>query len=508
MSQPAPAENRCRVERCANKVDIKTLRLCGKHYRAHWRYGNPEGSPVKRQSVPCQAPGCDRTGSGVTGLCHKHYLRVKRTGRLDLMKSQPSECSDPSCERRAVCKGLCQSHYDKKRGSARAAIRTCSEPDCERSTKARGLCARHYGRLQRSGTLSGAPPVERATESKTQLRRCRGCSGDLSGLPRGHRYCSEDCKPRCLGPGCDRSAAGRGLCSRHLRQSNIGVELRQLDEHVKREPNEPCEWCAEPVGRGATARFCSNVCRNLARRHKQSAVCGECVQCGVQIDYLKPANGSSRRLTPISKRLCDDCRHRSASLYLSAEELRERDGDDCHLCGLPVPATARKPHPLAAEVDHILPVSRGGTHDPQNLALAHKTCNIAKGNKPMTWRRDPVHVAEMITEWNNGGRENTPPATCSVGDCERRPESHGMCQKHRRRVIKHGTPELPPRPTTCAVTSCGGPVRAQGLCRSHYRAHLIDGKRCTVRECDRQIHTRQRCRRHYQEWLDNRPGNS
>jgi len=136
------------------------------------------------------------------------------------------------------------------------------------------------------------------------------------------------------------------------------------------------------VGTNTTASYCSVVCRSLARRHAAAAVAANCAHCGEAINYLAPANGTSKRLTPVSKRLCDNCRHRSASLYMSADALRQRDGDDCHLCGLPAPATPRKPHPLGAEVDHVLPISRGGTHDPENLALTHKTCNIAKGWSP------------------------------------------------------------------------------------------------------------------------------
>lgn len=37
-------------------------------------------------------------------------------------------------------------------------------------------------------------------------------------------------------------------------------------------------------------------------------------------------------------------------------------------------------------VDHIIPLSRGGLHKPDNLAAACKTCNLSKGNK-------------LITEW-------------------------------------------------------------------------------------------------------------
>ncbi|MEL7043064.1 MAG: HNH endonuclease [Pseudomonadota bacterium] len=34
-----------------------------------------------------------------------------------------------------------------------------------------------------------------------------------------------------------------------------------------------------------------------------------------------------------------------------------------------------------ATIDHILPVSKGGTDDPGNLQLAHAQCNKVKGNR-------------------------------------------------------------------------------------------------------------------------------
>ena len=32
-------------------------------------------------------------------------------------------------------------------------------------------------------------------------------------------------------------------------------------------------------------------------------------------------------------------------------------------------------------LDHILPQSKGGTDEPENVALAHKSCNSAKGDR-------------------------------------------------------------------------------------------------------------------------------
>ncbi len=508
MTGSAPLDSQiCSVAGCGSKVDIKKHQFCATHYSAFWRYGDPLGSPNKRQPGPCRAPDCERRSTSADGLCHKHYLRLKRTGRLDLRER--ADCSWPDCPRKSKAKGLCQLHYDRQRGSDRSSSRTCSEPDCGKPAKARSLCRTHYSALQRQGKLHTAPPQNIASPVVTRHRPCRGCGADLAGLSRGRRYCSEACKPRCAGPDCHREVTGHGLCSTHLKQKNAGiVPLRPIGVRAVRMPNEPCVWCGEPVGPRSTASYCSMVCRSLARRHTEAATGGNCAQCGGVIDYLAPANGTSRRLTPISKRLCDECRHRSASLYMSADALRRRDGDNCHLCGLLVPATARKPHPLAAEVDHVLPISRGGTHDPENLALAHKTCNIAKGGRSATWRRDPAEVAPMLAEWNFKG-PTEPPRTCSVADCEGRPVSHKMCDKHRRRVMKYGTTELPPRPTRlthCTVDDCGMPVRVKGMCRPHYRKYLIGDKKCTVADCSKPVHTRQLCRRHYQHFLDNRNG--
>lgn len=61
-------------------------------------------------------------------------------------------------------------------------------------------------------------------------------------------------------------------------------------------------------------------------------------------------------------------------------EIRERDGNRCHLCGDRVSAKAW-PHPLSASLDHVVPLTKGGAHDPDNVKLAHLACNTAKGNR-------------------------------------------------------------------------------------------------------------------------------
>lgn len=67
------------------------------------------------------------------------------------------------------------------------------------------------------------------------------------------------------------------------------------------------------------------------------------------------------------------------SVFLA--DVRERDGDGCALCFDPIDFSLAFPHPLSKSVDHIIPLSKGGPHDPSNCQLAHLICNTAKGAK-------------------------------------------------------------------------------------------------------------------------------
>lgn len=62
-------------------------------------------------------------------------------------------------------------------------------------------------------------------------------------------------------------------------------------------------------------------------------------------------------------------------------EIFERDGWRCHLCGQPVERIGNRRNPDGATIDHVVPLSRGGTDEPENVATAHWRCNRDKGNR-------------------------------------------------------------------------------------------------------------------------------
>ena len=55
------------------------------------------------------------------------------------------------------------------------------------------------------------------------------------------------------------------------------------------------------------------------------------------------------------------------------DEIFNRSGGVCKICGKPL-------HKYNYTIDHILPLSRGGTNNPENLRAVHSDCNRLKGN--------------------------------------------------------------------------------------------------------------------------------
>jgi len=60
-------------------------------------------------------------------------------------------------------------------------------------------------------------------------------------------------------------------------------------------------------------------------------------------------------------------------------DVHERDGWICQLCGAPVDRDLPWPHPRSVTLDHVQPISRGGSHIAVNLQTAHWECNMIKG---------------------------------------------------------------------------------------------------------------------------------
>ncbi len=66
---------------------------------------------------------------------------------------------------------------------------------------------------------------------------------------------------------------------------------------------------------------------------------------------------------------------------ISVNALLKRDGSICYLCDEEVDMEAKYPHRLSATIEHVYPISKGGTNTWDNVKLAHAHCNRSKGAK-------------------------------------------------------------------------------------------------------------------------------
>ena len=88
---------------------------------------------------------------------------------------------------------------------------------------------------------------------------------------------------------------------------------------------------------------------------------------------------ADKRLRPLSARNAEYCsayrarKHGAARVEkIDRQYVIARDKSICHICGKRVPAGE-------IELDHLVPLSRGGDHTHDNVAVSHRVCNRRRG---------------------------------------------------------------------------------------------------------------------------------
>lgn len=217
------------------------------------------------------------------------------------------------------------------------------------------------------------------------MHSCRLCGTPLTKKPgpgRWPHFCSSLCKSRARRP-----------------HSTPRPEATPAE----------CTVCGSPFVSKSGGRHCSEACRAKAYRASQGAKgrernrqrnrenyaarCAvafvECTHCGA----LFCAKSSRARVC-----YSDKCQRRANAIrlrpYMSARRARlrgamvemvnplqvfERDGWVCGICELSVDPELRWPEPGSVSLDHVVPLSLGGSHSYGNVRCAHLYCNTVKG---------------------------------------------------------------------------------------------------------------------------------
>jgi 5-methylcytosine-specific restriction endonuclease McrA len=94
----------------------------------------------------------------------------------------------------------------------------------------------------------------------------------------------------------------------------------------------------------------------------------------------KWAKANPEKVATIAQRRRARQRKAPAELVTLADLLAEQV-HTCYLCDLPIDPERKYPDALSASVDHVIPLSRGGSGLRENLRAAHLGCNVAKGDR-------------------------------------------------------------------------------------------------------------------------------
>ena len=164
-----------------------------------------------------------------------------------------------------------------------------------------------------------------------------------------------------------------------------------------------CVGCGKPDGKRRPWTHCSRCKADQAKRdacdaarirnellHRAAALVVVCDECR---SPFCPLYGTKIRLlcggcVSVRKRAAKSARkalHRGADAEpVDWVKVCERDRWRCQLCGVKTPRAKRGTYDdNAPEIDHIVPLSKGGAHRYTNVQCACRRCNAAKSDTPM-----------------------------------------------------------------------------------------------------------------------------
>jgi len=214
-------------------------------------------------------------------------------------------------------------------------------------------------------------------------------------------------------------------CGDECRRVYAAWNVEQWRQGVKETAHE-CAWCfglmrSISESRCSQFRYCSRRCQLAASNHRTSnemmdrCEVPRCQDCGLVGCVSRKKRKANRSSTKRPRGRCRDCHRRWVREYelnrpikpvrdrnrlrarviaagdrMTTAEIIDRFGNICYLCGIEIDVMIDNHRdPMYLNIDHIVPIARGGRHTWDNVAPTHKRCNESKGAKlvapPVGW---------------------------------------------------------------------------------------------------------------------------
>lgn len=135
--------------------------------------------------------------------------------------------------------------------------------------------------------------------------------------------------------------------------------------------------------------MCQCECGEKRHVPARTLLRGDSNSCGCLMREL-----ASRRFIVDGKSDCRRARKwKSVFRRFSMLEVFEQAGWRCYICGCDTPRELRgKRKPNSPELDHIIPLVRGGSHTRENVACACRKCNRTKWAHPLQTIKPQIAV--------------------------------------------------------------------------------------------------------------------
>lgn len=167
------------------------------------------------------------------------------------------------------------------------------------------------------------------------------------------------------------------------------------DRERRARRTNPCRVCGKTIP--AALKICGPECvkvrerikrraRNRANpRYKRRVYSPVCSVCGVPFDL-------SDLMRRVPRSVCYDCKKGRRRNLAGCPRLKRfifaRDAYRCWICLQPTDRATAWPDPRMPTLDHVVPVSAGGSDEPHNLRCACLRCNMQRNRRLSIY--DPV----------------------------------------------------------------------------------------------------------------------
>lgn len=238
--------------------------------------------------------------------------------------------------------------------------------------------------------------AETAVGTGDLRRQCKMCGKEFRPRKRFDRKTDQSfCNRKCAGEARRLLPRQCPKCRKEFepvttKQSFCGKECAYKARTTKLQPRQ-CKQCRrEFMPRKKHSSFCDRGCVNAARTKLQPQ---RCKQCG---KAFKPRDARQslcdRACADKARRVATPSRDRSTAARarkfnvpheaINPLKVFERDNWRCQICMVRTPLRLRGTRdPRAPELDHRIPMSKGGGHTWSNVQCACRKCNRKKSNK-------------------------------------------------------------------------------------------------------------------------------